>query len=55
MRRRIIAGIGALALLGLGLGNPAKAGDCALERLDIRGAWGTARFSVEIADDPKEQ
>lgn len=28
---------------------------CAFDRLDIRGAFGTARFTVEIADEPVEQ
>ncbi len=29
--------------------------DCAVDRLDIRGDFGTARFSVEVADDPLER
>jgi len=51
----------ALALIGLGvalgggLARPAAADDCTAERVDIRGPWGTARFGVEIADDPAEQ
>jgi len=44
---------GVLALLGLTQG--AVAQDCAPDRLDIRGDWGTARFGIEIADDPAEQ
>jgi uncharacterized membrane protein (UPF0127 family) len=31
------------------------AGECAPDRLDIRGDWGTARFTVEIADDEAER
>lgn len=29
--------------------------DCALDRVDLRGDWGQARFSVEVADDPSER
>lgn len=29
--------------------------ECAPDRADLRGAFGTARFSVELADDPKER
>ena len=28
---------------------------CAVERVDLRGDWGMARFSVEVADDPRER
>ncbi|MEM9582059.1 MAG: DUF192 domain-containing protein [Pseudomonadota bacterium] len=28
---------------------------CSPERVDLRGDWGTARFTVEIADDAKER
>ena len=27
------------------------ASDCAADRVDLRGDWGSARFSVEVADD----
>jgi uncharacterized membrane protein (UPF0127 family) len=47
--------LAALALLVFGLGGPAAAQECAVDRVDIRGDWGTARFGVEIADDPAEQ
>lgn len=54
-----MAGLRAAAGVALGLGLalawPATAQDCADDRLDIRGPWGTARFGVEIADDPAEQ
>ncbi|MCV6595098.1 MAG: DUF192 domain-containing protein [Silicimonas sp.] len=29
--------------------------DCAPTRVDLRGDWGVARFSVELADDPAER
>ncbi|SDK13284.1 hypothetical protein SAMN04488026_10323 [Aliiruegeria lutimaris] len=29
--------------------------ECSLDRLDLRGPWGSARFSVELADDPGER
>ncbi len=28
---------------------------CSDDRVDLRGDWGTARFTVELADDPKER
>jgi len=28
---------------------------CAEERVDLRGDWGLARFTVELADDPSER
>jgi|GEM_PF-128244 len=45
----------ALLLAGLGAVGAAAAQGCAPDRLDIRGDWGTARFGVEIADEPAEQ
>lgn len=45
--------IAALALiLGAGM---AQADSCSDERLSIRGAWGQAHFSVDLADDPAER
>lgn len=45
-------------LAGLGvfiaLAGPALA-DCDIGRVDLRGDWGAARFSVEVADDPQER
>ena len=41
--------------VGLASGQAVLAQDCAADRLDIRGDWGTARFGIEIADDPAEQ
>ncbi|NNE89031.1 MAG: DUF192 domain-containing protein [Silicimonas sp.] len=29
--------------------------ECSDTRLDLRGDWGTARFTVEVADDPAER
>ncbi|TCP42260.1 DUF192 domain-containing protein [Rhodovulum marinum] len=51
-------GIGVFAGLilwaGLALAGPAF-GQCAEGRVDLRGAWGSARFAVEIADDEAER
>ncbi len=30
-------------------------GDCSDMRVDLRGDWGQARFTVEVADDPDER
>ena len=38
----------------LGCAGPVFA-DCDAGRVDLRGDWGTARFSVEVADDPQER
>ncbi len=32
-----------------------QAAECAPDRLDIRGPWGSARFSIEIADSNAER
>lgn len=49
---RALAGLAAyLVLCGAGAATAACRGDAVF----IRGDWGTARFSVEIADDPQEQ
>ena len=45
----------ALALLFSGGVARAEGAVCAPDRLDIRGDWGAARFSVEIADTPETQ
>lgn len=29
--------------------------DCADTRIDLRGDWGTVRFTIEVADDPVER
>lgn len=41
-------------VLAIGLCGPALA-DCETDRVDLRGDWGTARFGVEVADDPQER
>ena len=49
----MIVRVAALWVL-LTLAAPASA-ECNIARVDLRGDWGTARFSVEVADDPKER
>lgn len=49
------AALAAMALAGSALPALADGVVCAPDRLDIRGDFGAARFSVEIADDPMEQ
>jgi len=34
---------------------PALAGGCAPDQVDLRGDWGSATFTVEVADDPGER
>ena len=43
-----------LAVILTTLAGPVVA-QCAPDRADLRGSWGTARFSIEVADDPKER
>jgi uncharacterized protein len=46
----------ALALaVGLAMAAGAALADCAESRVDLRGDWGSARFSVEVADEPAER
>ncbi|MEO0915995.1 MAG: DUF192 domain-containing protein [Pseudomonadota bacterium] len=33
----------------------AASAECDIDRVDLRGAWGQARFSVEVADSPSER
>lgn len=42
-------------LASLMMATPLAALGCSLDAVNIKGEWGTARFNVEIADDPKEQ
>jgi uncharacterized membrane protein (UPF0127 family) len=42
-------------LSGLILLPAAAFADCAIDRVDLRGDWGQARFTVELADDPAER
>ncbi len=46
-----------VALCGALMGTGARAGEglCAPDRLDLRGDWGMARFSVELADDARSR
>lgn len=44
----------AVLLAVTALAGPAVAA-CDAGHVDLRGDWGTARFSVEVADDPKER
>ena len=34
---------------------PAALAACTETRVDLRGGWGTARFTVELADEPEER
>jgi uncharacterized membrane protein (UPF0127 family) len=43
------------ATLLLGFLPVAAIAECAVERVDLRGDWGQARFSVELADEPSER
>jgi uncharacterized membrane protein (UPF0127 family) len=38
----------------LALAGPVSA-ECDPARVDLKGDWGSARFSVEVADDPRER
>ncbi|MEQ9057540.1 MAG: DUF192 domain-containing protein [Roseovarius confluentis] len=44
-----------LSLLAFTFLAGAALADCEPGRVDLRGDWGTARFSVEVADDPQER
>ncbi|SIO24273.1 hypothetical protein SAMN05444722_0983 [Rhodovulum sp. ES.010] len=46
----VLAGL----ILWLAAAGPVLA-DCDGDRVDLRGDWGTARFSVEVADDADER
>ncbi len=37
------------------IGGTAASAECASDRVDLRGEFGTARFSVELADDSSER
>ncbi len=50
-RRSVLAGLLAIGLLNA---TPAAAA-CRADTLDLRGAWGEARFAVELADTPEAQ
>lgn len=58
LRRTFLTGalalIGAVTVVGAATAEDGVA-ECALEHLDLRGAWGEARFSIELAVTPREQ
>ncbi len=43
------------SLFATALGASVAFADCDPSRIDLRGDWGQARFSVEVADDPGER
>ncbi len=49
----------ALGLIAAGLfmaiGGTARAGECRDDQVFLRGDWGQARFTVEVADDDRER
>lgn len=45
----------AAAFLAASAGLAQAQADCADTRVDLRGDWGSARFTVELADDPNER
>ena len=53
IRRTVIRRLALLAFLIPGAG--AAAPDCQDTAVTLRGDWGSARFTVEIADDPDER
>lgn len=42
-------------VLSVALPGAAAASECVENRVDLRGDWGTARFTVEVADDDQER
>ena len=52
IRRRRLTAVIAVAFLVFGTQSWAG---CSENRVDLRGAWGTASFSVEVADDVAER
>lgn len=38
-----------------GLSAGAAFAQCAVDRIDLRGDWGAARFTIEVADDARER
>ncbi|RKF15106.1 DUF192 domain-containing protein [Roseovarius spongiae] len=45
----------AASLLALTIATPAAADVCREDRVDLRGDWGQANFTVELADDDAER
>ena len=54
-RRGLTAPALALLLAGLGAGGAAAQALCADDRVTVIGDWGQARFTVTVADDPRER
>ncbi|MCC1480590.1 DUF192 domain-containing protein [Roseibaca sp. Y0-43] len=54
MTRRALSLLTAALLAVLALAPVARA-ECAPERVDLRGDWGQARFSVEVVDTPESR
>jgi len=55
-RARPVPGVLRLLALLAALALPVAAGaQCATDRVDLRGDWGRASFSIEVADDPAER
>jgi len=52
--RRLARAALAAVLMAGGFAGAAAAGECAADRIDLRGPWGEAHFRVEIADEPDE-
>jgi len=51
-RRALALLVGLPAVLSAGA---ALAAGCAADRIDLRGPWGAASFTVEVADEPQER
>ena len=49
---RVLAGVSTLMFLAFAAEAQAA---CSEDTVSLRGEWGSARFNVEIADDPQEQ
>ena len=45
----------AVLALSLVWGQAAFAHDCSVDTVYLKGSWGNARFTVELADEPEEQ
>lgn len=54
-QRRVGQLRGAFVALALSAGAAAAGDVCAPDTIELRGDWGKARFTVEIADDAEEQ
>lgn len=48
--RRLLTFLGALLVSGT-----AATAACQIDKVDLRGSWGTASFSIEVADDNSER